>query len=38
MAKLTISSYASLIAVSERTPIRGTAVVTGVRDEIIGIS
>ena len=33
-----MSSYASLIAVSESTPIKGTAVVTGVREDITGIT
>ena len=35
---LTISSTASLIALIARTAIRGITVVSGVRDEISGIS
>lgn len=35
---LTISSYASLTAVNASTPINGIAVVTGVNEEICGIS
>ena len=35
---LTKSSYASLMAVRSKTPIRGTAVVTGVNEEINGIN
>jgi len=35
---LTMSSYASLTAVSASTPISGTAVVTGVKEEISGMS
>ena len=35
--RLTISSYASLTAISERTPTRGTTVVTGVREDITSI-
>jgi hypothetical protein len=38
MKILTKSSYASLMAVRSRTPMRGTAVVTGVNDEIKGIN
>ena len=36
--KLTMSSYASLMAVSASTPMSGTAVVTGVSEEIWGMS
>ena len=35
---LTTSSYPSLRAVSESTPMRGNRVVMGVRDEIWGMS
>ena len=36
--KLTMTSYASLMAVSASTPMSGTAVVTGVSEEIWGMS
>lgn len=33
-----MSSYASLMAVNDSTPIRGRAVVTGVNEDIAGIN